>query len=202
MKLTKRGIDSFRYEGDGKSRDARWDDQIPGLGVRIYPSGRKAFILSYRASGRKRLLTLGSFGVLTLDQARDKAKKLIGRVVDGVDPLLMRNKEREGQTVKALTEAYLERYAKPHKRTWKTDQNRIDKYILPAFGRMLVKSITRNDIAKWHHKIGGTTPYEANRNLALISKIYNCGKEWGFVDETAINPAYGVENFKEVKRDR
>ncbi|TDJ61162.1 MAG: site-specific integrase [Nitrospina sp.] len=206
MKLTKKSVDKLLYEGtplkNGMSRDVRWDDEIPGLGVRIYPSGRKAFILSYRSHGRKRLFTIGTYGVITLDQARKKARSLLGKVVDGKDPLQERKRETKGQTFKELTEAYLDRYAKPHKRTWKTDQNRIDKYILPAFGRMLVKSITRNDIAKWHHKIGGTTPYEANRNLALISKIYNCGKEWGFVDETAINPAYRVENFKEEKRDR
>lgn len=202
MKLTKRAIDSFRYEGDGKSRDARWDEQIPGFGVRIYPSGRKVFILSYRASGRKRLLNLGPYGVLTLDQARDKAKKNIGRVVDGIDPLLERNRERKGQTVKALTEEYIERHAKPTKTTWRTDQNRIDKYILPAFGRMLVKSLTKEDLKTWHQKIGVTTPYEANRNLALFSKIYNCGKEWGFVSETALNPAYGIKKCSEEERDR
>ncbi|MCH7762082.1 integrase arm-type DNA-binding domain-containing protein [candidate division TA06 bacterium] len=149
-----RAIDSFRYKGDGKSRDARWDDQIPGLGVRIYPSGKKVFILSYRASGRKRLLKLGAYGVLTLDQARTKAKKFIGQVAEGIDPLLERNRERKGQTVKALTEAYIEKYAKLEKITWKTDQNRIDKYILPAFGRMLVKSLTKDDLENWHKKIG------------------------------------------------
>jgi integrase len=202
MKLTKRAIDGFKYEGDGKSRDARWDEQIPGLGARIYPSGKKVFILSYRANGRKRLLVLGAYGVLTLDQARGKAKKLLGEVIDGEDPLLVRKKERAGQTVKALADAYMERYAKPHKKTWRTDQSRIKKYILPTFGNLLVKSVARTDVAKWHHNIGKGKPYEANRNLALFSKMFNCAKEWGFVDETGLNPAYNIENFKEQKRDR
>ena len=202
MKLTKRAIDGFKYKEDGARRDARWDEQIPGLGVRIYPSGKKVFILSYRTSGRKRLLTLGAYGVLTLDQARDKAKRFLGRIVDGIDPLLVRKKERAGQTMSALTEAYIERYAKPHKKTWRTDQSRINKYILPTFGNLLVKSVTRTEVAKWHHKIGKSTPYEANRNLALFSKMFNCAKEWGFVEETGINPAVGIENFKEQKRDR
>ena len=56
MKLTKRLIDAFKYEGGW---DVRWDDEVPGLGVRIYPSGKKAFVLSYRVDKRKRLMVLG-----------------------------------------------------------------------------------------------------------------------------------------------
>ncbi len=67
MKLTKSQIDRFHYEGDGKSRDVRWDSTVSGLGLRIYPTGRKAFVLSYRdPQRRKRLYTLGEYGPLTL----------------------------------------------------------------------------------------------------------------------------------------
>jgi hypothetical protein len=48
MKLTKRAIEAFRYEGDGKSRDVRWDAALPGFGLRIYPTERKAFVMGYR----------------------------------------------------------------------------------------------------------------------------------------------------------
>ena len=44
-KLTKRSIDAFRYGGGW---DVRWDYEIPGFGVRVYPSGKKSFVLSYR----------------------------------------------------------------------------------------------------------------------------------------------------------
>ena len=56
MKLTTSKIKDFTYRGGW---DVRWDDAVPGLGVRIYPSGKKAFVLSYRAKGRKRLMVLG-----------------------------------------------------------------------------------------------------------------------------------------------
>ena len=72
MHLTKRKIDSFEYEGQNGSRDVRWDDRLPGFGVRIYPNGKRSFVLSYRCHGRKRLMVLGPYGVLTLEQARDK----------------------------------------------------------------------------------------------------------------------------------
>src|SRR3569832_2377530 len=78
MKLTKRAIDAMQYEGDGTSRDVRWDDELRGFGVRVYPSGQKAFVLSYRAQGRKRLMTIGAYGVQTLDQARGGARRRRG----------------------------------------------------------------------------------------------------------------------------
>jgi hypothetical protein len=81
MRLTKRLIDALTYQGSGASRQESgnerfvvWDEDPPGFGVRVYPSGRKAFVLSYRVGGRKRLLTVGTYGVLTLDQARTAAR--------------------------------------------------------------------------------------------------------------------------------
>ena len=83
-KLTKRSIDAFRYGGGW---DVRWDYEIPGFGVRVYPSGKKSFVLSYRnARGKKRRLVLGRYGAdLTLDQARTRAVRESGRITEGVD---------------------------------------------------------------------------------------------------------------------
>ena len=44
-----------------------------GFGLRVFPSGRKVFILFYRAKGRQRLATLGTYGGLTVEAARRKA---------------------------------------------------------------------------------------------------------------------------------
>ena len=95
-KLTKRKIDSFSYQGRNVSRDVRWDTTIPGFGVRIYPTGRKTFVLSYRCSGRKRLMSLGPYGVITLDAARDLARKALVSVASGVDPLEQRQLAIQG----------------------------------------------------------------------------------------------------------
>lgn len=202
MKLTKKAIDRMRYEGDGQSRDVRWDDQLPGFGVRIYPAGRKAFVLSYRSKGRKRFITLGAYGVLTLDQARDKARSLLGDVIEGKDPLQERQKEARGQKVKDLCAAYLERHAKPHKKSWKTDESRITNYILPAWKEIKINAITKADVAALHHKVGRKTPVEANRVHALISIMFELSRQWGFVDEGHINPCRDIKLFKEKKRDR
>ncbi len=122
MHLTKRLIDAFGYQGIKNERDVRWDDRLPGFGVRVYPSGKKSFVLSYRCHGRKRLIVLGRYGVLTLELARDKARQTMVDSGNGADPLEVRQKALCGETIASLAEAYIERHAKIHKKSWKDDQ--------------------------------------------------------------------------------
>jgi integrase len=200
-KLTKAVVDRLVYQQEGNERCVIWDALLPGFGVRVYPSGRKAFILSYRVHGRKRLLTLGMYGALTLDQARSLARVRLGEATVGEDPVEQRKKARHGETVRHLCEAYLERHA-VHKRSLRDDQRRIEQRILPGWGNRKVDSITRADVAALHTKIGATAPYEANRVVALISKMFELGRRWGFVLENAANPAHGIDKFREHTRDR
>ena len=139
MKLTKTDIDKRGYEGDGRSRDVRWDDQTIGFGVRIFPSGRKSYVLMYRYHGTKRLMTIGKVEVMSLDAARKKAKKLGVAVSDGVDPMQLKREELHGNTVSNLCEYYLEQYAKKKKMSWKEDQRRIER--LAELGAVAVKRI-------------------------------------------------------------
>lgn len=201
MKLTKRSIDAMKYDGDGKSRDVRWDSSISGYGLRIYPSGKKSFVLSYRANGRKRLLTIGSYGKLTADQAKKKAKEFSVIVMNGDDPLDQRQRSNQESTIKELCEAYIERYAKLEKKSWKVDERRINQHILPVWGTQKASKIRFVDVATLHAKIGKNHPYEANRVASLLSKMFNEARKMGFVPEENMNPAYGINRFKEVSRD-
>lgn len=202
MKLTKKIIDGFSYDGSSSSRDVRWDDEISGFGLRIYPSGIKAFILSYRINNRKRLLTLGNFGILTLDQARKMAQQELVQVLNGVDPLEKKKQYSQAYTMKSLCEAYLSRYAKIHKKTWHEDERRINKHLIPKWGSHSVISITRADIMTFHANLGKTAPYEANRILRLLSKMFELAFQWDFLGATNSNPAKSIRLFKEEKRDR
>lgn len=201
MKLTKRAIDSLIYKGSGQ--DIRWDDEVSGFGIRIYPTGKKTFVLSYRVAGRKHIMTVGAYGVLTVDEARKLARRHLVAVDAGVDPLESRQQAAQGETIKDLCQAYIERHAKPQKRSWQDDQNRIDRLILTAWGNRKAKAITGADAAALHSKIGKTAPYEANRTLALISKMFELARHpYGFVPPDHVNPARGIKRFKEDKRDR
>lgn len=202
MKLTKKNIEGFVYQGQAPQRDVRWDDDVKGFGLRIYPSGRKAFIVSYRHNNRKHLLTLGDFGILTLDQASKMARQELAKVLGGINPINIKKQISKEQTMKVLCEAYLTRYAKIHKKTWEEDERRINKHILPKWGSHTIKSISRSDVAAFHAQIGKTAPYEANRILRLLSKMFDLAGQWSFIEELSSNPAKNIRLFKEEKRDR
>jgi hypothetical protein len=57
-------------------------------------------------------------------------------------------------------------------------------------------------VATLHTKIGERAPYEANRTVALLGKIFELARRWGFLPGTAANLACGIDKFKEQKRDR
>ncbi len=205
MKLTKRIIDAATYTGTNNARCVLWDDEVPGFGCRVYPGGRKAFVLSYRVGDRKRLLTIGTYGVLTLDQARTAARSELAKVqTEGADPVATREQERQGETVRDLCTAYLDRYAKVHKKSWSEDERRINSRILPVWASLKAKAIKRADVAALHSKIGTKEghPYEANRVRELVAKMFELAHRWGFVPEDHRNPAQGIDDYKETKRDR
>ncbi len=209
MKLTKAQIDGFKYEGKklayGHSRDIRWDDKVSGLGVRIYPSGKKHFFLSYRTKGRKRLYTIGKYGdPLTLEMARKKAGILKAAIIDGEDPLRHRQEELAAPTVKELAKKYLSDHAERHKRpaSVRADRAMIDNIILPRLGSRKVADITFADVDALHARLKAT-PHRANRVVALLSKMFALAstrwRDWSGLDH---NPAKGIEKYPEESRER
>ncbi len=57
--LTKRTVDRLSVNG----KDAVfWDNDLPGFGVRVYPSGKKVFVVQTRAFGRSKRVSLGRHG--------------------------------------------------------------------------------------------------------------------------------------------
>jgi integrase len=201
--LTNRLIDSLTYMCVAPARQFAWDDAVRGFGVRVYPNGEKSFVFSYRHQGRKRLVALGRVTELTLDQARDQAlsHKLALRQKD-TDPLAQRERALLGETVAELCAAYLERYAKPRKRSWRDDEQRINKYLIPSWGPLKAAALKRLDVAALHRRVGAMHPYAANRIVELVSKMFELARVWGIVDEDHPNPARRIEAFREVKRDR
>ncbi len=203
VKLTKTRIDQAKYEGKGRSFYALWDTAIPGFGLRIHPSGRKNFILKYRSDGRQRIANVGVYGHITLDEARRMAKVMAAQIVEGRDPAAEKQKQSIKKTMEGLCEDYLERHAKVHKqKSLRDDVRRIEKVFLPLWGHRTVRSITRDEISALHQEIGERAPYEANRTLAQLSKMFELAKTWGYLDENLANPARRIQKFKEKKRDR
>jgi integrase len=195
-------IKSLPYLGTGNFQCIYWDQHLPCFGVRVYPSGRRAFVCSYRALGRKRIATLGRGDVLRLDAARKKAVAYLGQVAEGLDPQAPKDTLKAAGTVKSLADAYIERHAKLKKNIWADDESYLARHLLPRFGTRLALAITTDDMATLHAEIGTKHPYAANRLLEIVRKMYNLGRKWGLVPIDKASPASGVERFPETKRRR
>ena len=79
-KLTKRVVDAAEV----RAREYFiWDEDLPGFGLRVLPSGRKRYIIQYRAGRRSRRISLGPSTVLTCEQARSRAITIIAATKNG-----------------------------------------------------------------------------------------------------------------------
>lgn len=199
IRLTHRSIETLTA---GKWLTDYWDDRLPGFGVRVAKSGRKTFIVRYSVEGgRKRRLTLGAYPLLSLADARDKAREALTAVARGEDPQGQKKAERRAPTFGELAEIYLERHAKVKKRRWREDERVLRVDLLPHWKRRKAKSIGRQDVSEVLDGIVARgAPIMANRVKALISKIYNFGIGRGIVEH---NPCLGVPMpAKAHQRDR
>jgi len=198
-KLTKRTVDAIEPK---PTEFFIWDESIPGFGLRVMPSGRKSFVVQYRAGRRPRRMSLGPSTVLTCDQARTRAITIIAAVKHAEDPAADRAAKRNAATVTDLAE----RFDKEHiavrlkASTAKEYRGNLRRFILPALGRLAVPEITRADVAKFHHDLRHI-PYQANRCLEVVSKMFVLAEMWGLRPDGS-NPRKHIRKYAEEKRER
>jgi integrase len=202
--LTKRTIENSKYEGMQGGAHVLWDKDFPGFGLRVFPSGKKSFVLFYRnkESRKKHLFTLGRFGVMTLDQGRKAAIEKLSEINQGLDPAEIKRRTFKGETFAELCQLYIERHAKVQKRTWKEDQRRIAKNLLPVWGQAKIKFFDATMVRELHRELGLRAPYEANRCLALISAIFSFAIREEMFPKGWENPAKRIKKFPESARSR
>lgn len=191
-KLTKRLIDTLTYSAESGRRDVYWDSEMSGFGIRVYPSGKKSFILSYRQNGTKRLFTIGQYGNITLEQARDLARKKFGEVADGKDPLLTRqaSKKKHDWTVNRAYKDFLKKYAKTHTEHWPETDRIFEKDILPIIGKKPIDEVKKDDILKiLDNIVDRNAGIMANRTLAAMRRFFNWCVQRNLIEHS---PAYMV----------
>ena len=230
-KLTKRKLDSTTPRPD---QDVRlWDDDPRGFGVRIKPSGVKTFFVQYRSpvTDKKIRHSIGQYGRLSLDEARTKAKKLLGSVADDHDPALEKRQTRQdarstARTVGELCDDYMRdahagvllyrgRPKKPA--TLAIDEGRVRRHINPLLGHRLVKEVTSTDVTRFMHdvrtgktaideKTGPRGRARVTGGAATASRTVELlGAIFSYAVRNGLradNPVKGVERLASQKRDR
>jgi|HubBroStandDraft_4_1064222.scaffolds.fasta_scaffold10689_1 integrase len=205
-KITKRAVDALKPGPDG-AETMLWDTEVKGFGCRVQRGGSKSYIVHYRVgSGRGaplRKLTIGKHGApWTPETARKEARRLLGMIEGGADPAADKIARKEAPTVADLAERFLAEHAEAKRKASTATEYRrlLDRIILPALGKRKVIDITRHDIGKLHHGLRDA-PYQANRVLAVLSKMFNLAEQWGLRPDGS-NPCRHVEKFGERKRER
>jgi integrase len=205
-KITKRSVDALKATADG-AEAVLWDTELKGFGARVQRGGAKSYVLHYRAGGGRgaplRKLTIGRHGSpWTPETARKEAKTLLGMIEDGADPAADKMARREAPTIAELAERFLAEHAEAKRKGSTAAEYRrlLDKIILPALGKRKVADVTRADVTKLHHA-NRAAPYQANRVLAVLSKMFNLAERWGLRPDGS-NPCRHVEKFAERKRER
>ena len=197
--LSKRTVDALSVDG----KDAIfWDRDLPGFGVRVYPSGKKVFVVQTRAFGRSKRVTLGEHGApnFSVADARKKAAEVIARIKTGQPPVPP--EPAPDPTVADLAERYQREYVAMRCKPLTISHYRImlRKHIVPALGERLVADVEYKDILAFHNSLHHM-PTVANRAADILVKMFNLSDAWGW-RPSGTNPARGVPRFRVEKHER
>jgi integrase len=213
-----------------KPRQTIWDAAVAGFGARRQQSPAVSYVLIYRTQeGRQRWHTIGRHGApWTPETAREEAKRLLGKVVDGIDPSAVKQAKRKAATVAELCDLYLAdaeagrlltRLRRPKKvSTLTIDRGRIARHIKPLLGQLKVAAVTREDVDTFMHdvaagKTAGNAKTARKRGLARVRGGKGAASRavglLGGIFTYAIghrmrgdNPVRGVIRFADGKRER
>ncbi|MGA8399179.1 MAG: Arm DNA-binding domain-containing protein, partial [Stellaceae bacterium] len=219
------GLRDVRVLGPG---EIVWDAAIAGFGARRQKGPAITYFVKYRTTdGRQRWQVIGRHGVLTPDEARDKAKVILGDVIGGVDPAADKMAARKAMTIGELCDLYLaaaeagrlltRRRGAKKASTLATDRGRITRHIKPLLGRLAVAAVDRTDIERFMHGVAeGKTAGRvktgryglarvaggrgtATRTVGLLGAVFTYAVRQGVRMD---NPVHGVVRYADGRRER
>lgn len=199
--FTARSVAAFPPPTGGALQIDYWDAAVRGFGLRVNAGGRRTWFVRYRQGKRRPRLVLGTFPVLSLADARERARGYLRDASDGNDPAAAKQARTDAQTFAELAVEYLERHAKKHKRSWKEDERIIKAELLPSWKHIRVEDLARPQIRALIEAIADRpAPIMANRTLALVSRMLNFALRRDWIEA---NPAALIEKpGKETSRER
>lgn len=205
VKLTKTLVDDIQPPAKGQA--FVWDAEIPGFGVRVTPTGIKAWIVQMRVrGGKERRMTVGLCSKVPLDKARIEARKLIANADLGRDVAQERKKAREvkpeaNPTFTDFADRWLTEVVERRNRASTLELRRllVKNHITPHLGNKRLMEIGRKDIEDMHHAVSQRYPVAANRCVSTCSAIFATAIRWGLLER---NPALNTHRNAEEGRER
>ena len=194
LTLSKRIIDRLSVDDNDA---VFWDCDLPGFGVRVYPSGAKVYVVQSRAFGRSKRITVGRHGALSADQARKEAARIIACIKAGDSPASA--EPAADPTVAALAERYQREYVAMHCKPATVSHygRMLSKHIVPALGELLVGEVDRKHIMAFQYGLRDM-PTVSNRGVDILVKMFNLAESWGW-RPSGRNPCRFVRRYKVEK---
>lgn len=196
---------SIQHLKASEKRRIVWAKGLKGLGIRITPKGTKSFVYKYDIDGQDRWLTIGQYPKIKLSEALKKYGEALEKIEAGDDPaeenVQLNAKNRNALTVRQLAGEYIEKYAKPRKRSWKEDLRILDHDVLGLLGGKKALKVTRRDVIDLLDEIVARgAPVQANRTLAVIRRMFNFAIDR---DVIVTSPCHRIKPpSSETSRDR
>ncbi len=209
MRFTDRSIAALKPK---RERYDTWEDGRTGLGLRVTPRGAKTFVHMYRFDGKARRLTLGRYSKelasgITLATARrmqgEAKEKLEAGIDPGIEVVEERRVDRAAETFNELADLYIEKWARPRKRSAAEDERILRKDVIPIFGKRKAGDIRKRDVvALLDDIVNRGAPIAANRTLAVTRKVFNYGLKRD-ISGLVVNPCSLIDApAPENERDR
>jgi integrase len=198
--LTQRGVETIKPRSD---RFGKADGLIPGLQLLVHPSGRKSFALFPRVHGKQIKITIGDAAVLTLAQAREKAKRKLALIASGEDPRAAKQEaiRTASETVEAVARRFIERHVKPNLRRSYEVERQIEREIVPRWGKRPITSIVKRDVvALLDDIVDRGSLVMANRMLSTLRRLFNWAIDRGLIETSPCDRIKPPAS--EIKRDR
>jgi len=149
-----------------------WDTSLPCFGLVVTASGHRSFAVQYRAGRRSRRLALKAG--LMLEEARKEARKIVGAVAKGGDPLAERRQAERAKshTFYSVAEKFLARESKL--RSAKLYRATLERLVYPKFGKDPIAGIRKQDVNDLLDVIEDERgPIAARQTLAVVRRVMN-----------------------------
>ncbi|MCG8317555.1 MAG: integrase arm-type DNA-binding domain-containing protein [Pseudomonadales bacterium] len=173
VRLTKKIVDAITLPTDPKKPCFYRDEILKGFGLKVTSQGRKTFIVEKRIDNKVRRLTLGTYGELTVEQARKSAQQMLGEIAQGKNPIAERQSKRlKGKTLEEAFEDYLST-RKELKQSTHKDYNKALNTYLSDWRNKPITDITKDMVELRHSKIGKSSPSRANGTMRVLRAVFN-----------------------------
>jgi len=193
--------------------DSEGDDgrSLPGLQLRVFPSGAKVFQYRYAHNKETRRMTIGPADAVSLTLARERhaaAVKLLGRGIDPQDhqaevaAAAVREKAKAAAqiTLDLLVDEFIIDKLRKHRRDPAQAERLLRADVVPKWTGRKIHELRKRDAYELVKKIKKRAPVLANRVASLIVQLFEFAVAAGHLTE---NPMAGLKRpTEEQPRER